>query len=111
MAFAISVATIVILSLLPARSLPSIGVSDKLGHFVAYALLGLIAGFAYPTQRARILLMAFLSTLGIGLELCQWVVPGRSPEIFDAIASGFGTFTTLGLHLLLRSEFRRHECK
>ena len=102
-AFAIGVFTVVILNLLPARSLPSIGVSDKLEHFAAYALLGLIAGCAFPTQRATILLMAFLSTLGIALELGQWFVPGRSAETFDAIASGLGACTTLGMHLLLRS--------
>lgn len=101
--FAISVVTVVILSLLPLRSLPSTGVSDKLEHFVAYALLGLIAGCAFPTQRATILLIAFLSTLGIALELAQWFVPGRSPETFDAIASGVGVGTTLVPQLLLHS--------
>jgi len=101
-AFAIGIATVVILSLLPAKSLPSTGVSDKFEHFLAYALLGVIAGCAFPTQRATILLMAVMSTLGIALELGQWFVPGRSPATFDALASGVGACTTLGLCLQLR---------
>ena len=100
-AFAAGVALVVILSLLPAKSLPSLGVSDKLEHFGAYAFLGLIGGFAFPTQRSMALLMAFLSALAVLLELGQWFVPGRLPEARDAIASGFGACTTLCLHLLL----------
>jgi VanZ family protein len=103
MAFAIGVISVVILSLLPSKSLPSLGVSDKLEHFVAYAILGVIAGLAYPTLRAATLLMAFLSALGITLELCQWFVPGRSPETFDAIASGLGAILALCAHLLFHS--------
>ncbi|MFN0191996.1 MAG: VanZ family protein [Aestuariivirga sp.] len=102
MAFAIGVILVVVLSLLPPRSLPSFGVSDKIEHFIAYAILGLIAGFAFATQRAAVWLMAFLSALGITLELCQWFVPGRSPETLDAIASVLGTCVVLCTHVLLR---------
>jgi VanZ family protein len=101
LAFTAGVALVVILSLLPAKSLPPLGVSDKLEHFAAYAILGLIGGFAFPTQRTMALLMAFLVALAVLLELGQWFVPGRSPEARDAIASGFGACTTLCAHLLL----------
>ena len=101
--FAISVISVVVLSLLPPRSLPSFGVSDKIEHFIAYAILGLIAGFAFVTQRAAIWLMVSLSALGITLEFCQSFVPGRSPETLDAIASVLGTCVVLSGHVLLRS--------
>jgi VanZ family protein len=103
MAFAIGVISVIVLSLLPPRSLPSFGVSDKIEHFIAYVLLGLIAGFAFVTQRAAIWLMATLSALGITLELCQSFIPGRSPETLDAIASVLGTCVVLSAHVLLRS--------
>ena len=103
MAFAIGVISVVLLSSLPARSLPSFGISDKIEHFIAYAILGLIAGFAFPTQRAATWLMASLSALGIALELCQWFVPGRSPETLDAVASGLGACMVLCALVLLRS--------
>jgi VanZ family protein len=102
-AFAIGIASVIVFSLLPADSLPSLGVSDKFEHFGVYALLALIAGFAFPTQRAADLLIIILSTLGIALELGQWFVPGRSPETVDAIASGLGACTILALYLWLRS--------
>ena len=106
-AFAIGIALVVILNLLPAQSLPSVDVSDKLEHFFAYALLGLIAGFAFPTPRAMLLLIGTLSALGIALELCQSFVPGRSMELGDAIASGLGACTVLGMHILLRMRLVR----
>jgi hypothetical protein len=100
--FAAGVALVVMLSLLPAKSLPSLGVPDKLEHFAAYALLGLLGGFAFPTQRTMALLMAFLLTLAVLLELGQWFVPGRLPEATDAIAGGFGACMTPCSHFLLR---------
>jgi len=112
MAFATGVASVAILSLLPARSLPSFGISDKLEHFVAYALLALVGGFAFPSQQATTLLFAFLSALAISLEVGQWFVPGRSPETVDAIAGGLGACMALCSHLLLRSRLaimRRNE--
>jgi VanZ family protein len=106
-AFAIGFVVVVTLNLLPGQSLPTVEVSDKLEHFVAYALLGLIAGFAFPTPRAMALLIAVLSGLGVALELCQWFVPGRSMEVGDAIASGLGACVMLGLHILLRLRLTR----
>lgn len=102
MAFAIGVISVVVLSLLPPRSLPSFGISDKIEHFTTYAILGLIAGFAFPTQRAAIWLVVSLSALGITLEFCQWFVPGRSPESLDAIASVLGTCVVLCTRVLFR---------
>jgi len=110
--FSIGIASVIVFSLLPAKSLPSLGVSDKFEHFGAYALIALIAGFAFPTRRAAVLLMISLSSLGIALELGQWFVPGRTPETVDAIASGLGACTMLGPYLWLRSRsasLRRNE--
>ena len=103
MLFLVGIASVIVSSLMPAKSLPSLGVSDKLEHFGVYALLALIAGFAFPTRRAAVLLIIILSSLCIALELGQWFVPGRSPETVDAIASGLGACTMLGLYLWLRS--------
>jgi VanZ family protein len=78
------------------------GVSDKIQHVAAYALLGLAGGLAFPTRRAAILLLALLPLLGVGLELAQLLVPNRSPEVADALADWVGAALTLLPILLYR---------
>ena len=111
-AFIAGVASIMILSLLPERSLPSFEVSDKLEHLIAYALVALVAGLAFPTQGTMLTLMILLSGLSVILELGQYFVPGRSPEIADAMASSAGACIVLFLLHFLRlalARARRHK--
>src|SRR5262245_10012606 len=93
---------VIVLSLLPGRDMPSLGVSDKIEHVIAYAVLGLAGGLAFPTRRSTILLLALLPTLGIALEIAQLAVPGRSAEVADALADSIGTAITLLPFLFVR---------
>ena len=84
--FAVGIVAILILSLLPKSDMPSVGVSDKIEHVVAYALLGLAGGLGFPTQRAAIVLLVLLPLLGVALEIVQLKVPERSADVVDALA-------------------------
>ena len=93
--FAAGIVAVVALSLLPRKDMPSLGVSDKTEHVVAYALLGLTGGLAFPTRRAALVLLALLPLLGVALEIAQLQVPGRSAEVGDALADLIGAALTL----------------
>jgi VanZ family protein len=93
--FAAGIVAVVILSLLPGKDIPPTGVSDKIEHVVAYALLGLAGGLAFPTRRSAIALLVLLPLLGIVLEFAQLLVPDRSAEAADALADLIGTALTL----------------
>ena len=100
--FAAGTIAVIVLSLLPGQEMPSVGVSDKIEHVVAYALLGLAGGLAFPTRRATILLLALLPILGIALEIAQLAVPDRSAEVADALADWIGAAITLLPFLFVR---------
>jgi VanZ family protein len=106
-AFIAGVFAVVVLSLLPAKhTLPPF--NDKLEHLLAYAILGLVGGLAFPTWRATLWLIALLPLLAIALELGQGLSPGRSTEVADAVVSGAGSWLTLfpwlGVHLMERGK-------
>ena len=79
------------------QKLPSFKFMDKMLHFVAYGLMGILFFRAYQTlaikQNRRMLI--FLSILsasvyGISDEIHQFFVPGRSADLFDVIADILG---------------------
>jgi len=79
-----------ILSLLPERDLPKVGVSDKLEHLLSYFVLAVLGGFAFRGWRSLLLLFVLLCAMGGLIELLQAFSPGRSPDIVDALADGAG---------------------
>jgi VanZ family protein len=105
LAFVGATLMVVVLSLLPGKDLPAVGISDKLEHVIAYAILALLGGLAFP--RATMLLAVMLSALGIAMEICQIVVPGRSAEIADAVADAIGVGLVLVPLFVLRLVRRR----
>ncbi len=81
------------------ESLPSLpgGLTDYTGHFIGYALLGVLmlrafAGGAWRgvTPRAGWLAVAVASAYGITDEVHQMFVPGRSSTIEDWVADTLG---------------------
>ena len=69
---------------------------DKLDHAVVYAILGGLCFLAirrtWPLSRVRLVgLAALLAVLyGLSDEFHQLFVPGRSAELYDALADGVG---------------------
>lgn len=91
-------AAIVVLSLLPPGSTPDPGWSDKLEHFLAYAVTAAAASRGF---RRPMLWLLILTALGGGLELLQDLV-GRRPDLGDWAADILGAVAGLTAGLLKR---------
>lgn len=100
--FFLAVAAVSVLSLLPQRDLPKVGVSDKLEHAVAYFALAVFGGFAWRERRSLFALLALLVAMGGAIELLQVFSPGRSPDPIDAFANGAGAAAGVLAVLALR---------
>lgn len=101
--FACSLVAVSILSLLPPNAEPSLSfLSDKLQHASAYAWLALIGAIAYSSRRAKMTLLVMLPIFGAAIELVQYFVPDRTPELADAIANLVGVLLGLALVLVAR---------
>ena len=79
------------------RVLPS---NDKLLHFGAYAGLAVLSILAFKSVRG-LLCALLLLPLGAFLELGQHFSPGRTADLFDALANTCGVFSGIALGLLL----------
>jgi glycopeptide antibiotics resistance protein len=92
------VVVLIVLSLVPMDKPPGADHTDKIHHFVAYAVLVLL----WPFQIIRSWLGAFVFSTGLGLmlEVAQGVLTtGRSADPWDAVANAFGAMVGLGLRL------------
>jgi VanZ family protein len=91
----LSVAAIIVLSVLPGSDRPHSGISGQLEHVIAYAVSAALLGLAYPESRARLTAWAFLCVLSAALESLQLWIPGRTSELIGFSASSLGA--TLGM--------------
>jgi len=83
--------------------LPEIWQMDKMAHFGAYAVMGLLwaralyskPGLAVESKVLRRIVLPVVVTalFGAFIEVCQMYVPGRSAEALDALANGLGGFS------------------
>ncbi|UCF92905.1 MAG: VanZ family protein [Desulfobacterales bacterium] len=80
---------------------------DKLLHFAAYALMGVLFFRALRTLRLKsshhfliILSILFASLYGIGDEVHQYFVPWRTADLFDGIADILGSICGVYLYQL-----------
>ncbi|WP_146907199.1 VanZ family protein [Arenimonas daejeonensis] len=86
------------LSLLPPIELDAPPDSDKLGHFLAYAMLSAWAVMIFRTRRAQVLAALGLIALGIGLEFAQaQLTSTRLGDPRDALANTLGVLAGLAL--------------
>jgi len=90
--FIILIIAISLLSLLPPKSGLELGKSDKLNHFLAYAILSLNFGFISTKIRPYFIGIPFLIAYGLLIEFFQGFVPGRDPSFYDALANSAGVF-------------------
>jgi len=83
--------------------------ADKVGHFLAYASLGLTAFWArLAVFSKRWAVTLALAAYGVLLEILQGLGGVRSPELADALANGFGVLVGFaGATLLVRLNKRR----
>ena len=96
----LAIAGVVIGSLMPASGLPDLKVSDKLEHFVAYALLSAGAVQLFASRLSWGFVCVLLVLMGIGLEHLQaQMALGRMLDRADALANTIGVL--LGLATVL----------
>ena len=88
-------------SLLPGDMLPPLP-NDKVLHFGAYFLVALIPAACAARLRTGMVLAALGPVLGALLEIAQAFVPGRSPELGDAIANSAGALVGALAGMLIR---------
>lgn len=91
---------VVVASLIPTRSLPQVTLSDKVEHFIAYALLAALGAKAFPGRPW--LLAGALAANGVGVEFLQQAMGlGRQGEVLDALANTLGIAAGLGVSWLM----------
>ena len=92
----LAIAVVVFASLVPASDLPSVPVSDKVEHFLAYALLSASAVQLFARRLSWAFVCVLLVLMGIGLEHLQaQMVLGRMLDRNDALANTLGVLAGL----------------
>jgi len=97
------------LSLKSASHSSPIRINDKIGHFIAYALLSLHALAFFQFQQKKHILWLVLTLVGYGLlmEILQGFVPGREVSAYDLLANSMGVGIGLTCFTLWR-RYRRY---
>ena len=101
---------VVIGSLLPGDSpvmkeLDSLAINDKIEHFLAYAGLAFLPTLHETVAKLRGFL-ALAAIMGVLLELGQLLVPGRTCDVYDALADGAGILGGFLLGLAIRATIK-----
>ena len=100
-AFGIGVTLLIILSLAPGQELPSIELSDKWGHFIAFAMVMTAFGVGASNWRRCIAGALAIIALGVVLEGLQSFSPGRQPSVLDAAVNTIGVFVGIFLAVVI----------
>lgn len=108
---------LLILTSLPGKDLPKTGINDKIEHFIAYFLLGLLLSLTLLLQNKYYKIKKYFtifSVLFIGLyaaldEIHQLFVPGRDCDIIDWTADVIGASFGILLIIFLVKIFQYHQ--
>ena len=93
-----SVAMVIYLSLSPRIEFPyDFDNADKVYHTLAYLWLSALPFFAFLKPKAALVGTLSMIPLGIGLELAQHCVPGRSLSLADMAANCLGVVVGIWL--------------
>jgi hypothetical protein len=106
-AFMITALLVIGISLLPGSDLLDIEPWEKIEHIIAYAVLAFVGTLAFPQLRSAVLLAVMLPVLGVAVEFCQLIVPGRQADIDDAVANTIGVALVLVPLFVMRALRRR----
>jgi len=99
------------LSSIPASSLPSLPISDKIIHFFLYLGFGLVFTYFVSNLKSAssritmgIVTFFFITAYGLSDEIHQVFVPGRNFDMLDLLADAIGGIAGW-LLILYASEF------
>ncbi|PJJ97689.1 hypothetical protein CO641_10990 [Lysobacteraceae bacterium NML91-0213] len=95
-----AIAAVLVLSLSPPPPMPPVDNGDKLGHFLAYAVLATGAVQLYARRVALLGAAVGLVLLGIGIEYAQGALTAmRVADPADALANTLGVVAGLAVQL------------
>ena len=87
----------------PGDSAPTLGISDKVDHLMAFGSMAWAGTLAFrPGRRESLRLALALLGYGVFIELVQTQIPGRSCEFGDVVADGLGIVVGLALAASIR---------
>ncbi len=89
LAFMLYVLVVIFISMFPGRG-SSLWHIDKIGHFLAYMGMAILAFLAFNSGIARISALVFAIALGAMLEWGQSFIPGRDMSLIDETANTLG---------------------
>jgi VanZ family protein len=98
----LAVVFVTIMSLIPGQQLPSIGISDKIEHLVAYGGTTLLFAISRMRWRALLFTAAALAAWGAIIEVLQPILSNRTFDWFDMAANTFGLLLALTLTAIAR---------
>ena len=101
------------LTTLPTSSLPSVGLSDKLEHILAYFGLSFLLYLTLFFQKksfffkknAALITLSIIILYGILDEVHQLLIPGRSCELYDFLADLLGGIIGIALVKIFTNYF------
>ena len=100
---------------IPAQSVPSFGVSDKVNHFLAYLILALLLYLTlsfqeksmFAKRNVALLTIVVILLYGVFDELHQMLIPGRSAEFLDWAADAVGAICGVLIISSLLKKFKK----
>lgn len=95
--FLVGISLVVLFSVASEADMPQALGGDKLWHVLAFGFLGLMSAFACPNGRRLAIIVVGLVVFGLGIELTQFIMPGRSADLGDIIANLLGISSGLVL--------------
>jgi hypothetical protein len=98
----ICVATIAILSLVPGSIRPHVVETGQVEHFVAYAGTAVFLAIGYSANKQLVGTLILLPVYAACMETLQIFVPGRTAQLIDGVVGAVGSWSGIGLVLLLR---------
>jgi VanZ family protein len=112
--WAVALATLALVvgakALVPHPTGPTLG-WDKANHAAAFAVLAFTGLFTFRSSARPLFWVSFLlMAFGVGIEIAQLYVPGRSADLADVVADAAGIVLGLAVAdtLARRLERRRH---
>lgn len=99
----ISIPIVAYYSLIPRLEFPvDFWNADKVYHFLAYGWLAILPVMGYSTKKRAMIASFSMIFLGIGLEIGQIYVPGRTFSFLDILANSVGVFIGMGFGFYLQ---------
>jgi VanZ family protein len=88
--YVLTMAIVIVLSLMPAPTLPGPEGSDKAAHLLAYGAIAFCGGLGFRSWELRILSGSSALGLGVLLEIAQAAWFDRNGSVWDAASNSMG---------------------